>query len=1457
MVARMPVSLEMGGPAVPIVKLAKRDPYPELDSQIDELKDVLLRNPEGSDPFLDAMESMAHLYDTRFALAPHQPIDRDEAIDLRRELARVCPKGSPKQLEAMHRLAVALQRRSFPERLLHDHIIQEPPSNRQSYTVDDLDEIIATQNAALSICDPDHDLYAPLTGQLGSSMLHRIKSVSELQQSLLLLRSACVLWPANDPHRLPVLQNLANALSSLIGASEKTGAIAEMLEAVDVHRQLAAQHPHTSAQRIQSLSEMARFLSRLCSPPVDRLDLVPLLRNTADDISQITRGDGTLYRALADALESSTESLFPEREINPLDQHPQLVRVHYVDLPVDVTQPSPSKFLLRPLYFADPSLLLDDIDGEIHAYLYYLLQRGPLLDTAARGLAYSTIGALFRHRYVNSKESRDLNAAIEYQQAAWHMTDVQDDDFYVLTRNLEDAFQERYFACHDIEDYKRSIKLSVWPMENRPVAMGPQLLPTPMGSLPPLAPRQLESRAQQRDWMIQWYREQITDSESPSAAVCGDLAANLFERFTTTWPFDFADLTEVLRFLDKMDAAGSRSSSGIRSLPTRTMVYSSWYRRTGDPQHLTSAIAHLSTGTIADRMQVLWERYVQNGTLADLDKAIVMGRRVSSSFSLGENDMGFYRTPLALCLLARYDREGDPADIEEAVALPHAPSTDLAEAYLLRYERYGRIEDLDYAFRTGAFDVDPDPNDLGLDADELEDVSGDLTSAFVRRALIHCRVLLARHALNGSTNLLRVAETVLTPAEQRCPLTLQASVLKCKATLLMSRASVLNVHEVDEAIAAATTALQYTAESDVRRPGLNALLGDAYRSRYVLSKTPDDLESSIKTLRICLAGISPSNPHYADYQISLGKSLEILSGITFDKSLSAQAITALRDTAQTPAASLHARYSSALSWARIADANHDADALLAYDVVMELLPQFASLGLDIRDRHQSLTRSASGVASDAAACAIRHNDLPKAVEFLEYGRSVFWRQALRLKTPMTELMEHEPELAHRLAELARDLNISSFRTRTEGDSEAQDAFIIREGPKRRALAEEWERLLTEARNVEGCEDLLRLPPYQRLRQAASSSTVVLLACTEQSGYALIVEEREPSPRYLPLPSISRSRVSDWVDRLRGTLKQANRGARQAMDLTHLIEPYRYSGQPRQKTQKTQREEVILVRLLGAIWRDIVKPVLDFIGVSGEMRDDPPRITWCPVGALALLPVHAAGIYDKTSGPCASDYIVSSYTPTLSNILPTSTPSAAHSPINVLLVGQADSPGHPPIPNVGVELKMIEDVLCSISHTRRVQGPDATQPTVLTEMAKSHITHLACHGIARPNPLDSAIVLRDGSLPVSRLMRTPFSDAKLVFLSACQTARLSPSEPDESINIASAMLSAGFQTAVATMWSISDDDAPRIAESFYRHLLQGEKIDLGGAARALHAAIRACQKSDMSPLQWAAFIHVGL
>ncbi|TFK39115.1 CHAT domain-containing protein, partial [Crucibulum laeve] len=255
---------------------------------------------------------------------------------------------------------------------------------------------------------------------------------------------------------------------------------------------------------------------------------------------------------------------------------------------------------------------------------------------------------------------------------------------------------------------------------------------------------------------------------------------------------------------------------------------------------------------------------------------------------------------------------------------------------------------------------------------------------------------------------------------------------------------------------------------------------------------------------------------------------------------------------------------------------------------------------------------------------------------------------------------------------------------------------------------------------------------------------------------------------------------------------------------------------------------------------------------------PPHLKWCCSDILGLLPIHAAGIYGGRLKESVPEFVISSYTPSLSSLL--APPQSAGRDAIMLLACLKDAPGLPPLPNVSVEVQLIKDTLAynaSDISSICLEDNEATCNVVLESMTKAHIVHLACHGTSMDNPLESAIILHDGRIKVDQLMRTPFPNAKLVFLSACQTAQMNPSEPDEYIHIAAAMLFAGFKSVIGTMWSINDSDAPLIAKSFYQHLMKDGKINFADVSLALHNAVRELRATGVSPLQWVPFIHIGL
>ena len=86
---------------------------------------------------------------------------------------------------------------------------------------------------------------------------------------------------------------------------------------------------------------------------------------------------------------------------------------------------------------------------------------------------------------------------------------------------------------------------------------------------------------------------------------------------------------------------------------------------------------------------------------------------------------------------------------------------------------------------------------------------------------------------------------------------------------------------------------------------------------------------------------------------------------------------------------------------------------------------------------------------------------------------------------------------------------------------------------------------------------------------------------------------------------------------------------------------------------------------------------------------------------------------------------------------------------------------------GDELLKIEQYV-SEEYLVRLGTPKAaaTVDDVARDLSRASIAHFACHGKQnRMNPLDSALVLEDGRLLVSRIMKTLMLNALLAFLSS--------------------------------------------------------------------------------------------
>jgi len=167
------------------------------------------------------------------------------------------------------------------------------------------------------------------------------------------------------------------------------------------------------------------------------------------------------------------------------------------------------------------------------------------------------------------------------------------------------------------------------------------------------------------------------------------------------------------------------------------------------------------------------------------------------------------------------------------------------------------------------------------------------------------------------------------------------------------------------------------------------------------------------------------------------------------------------------------------------------------------------------------------------------------------------------------------------------------------------------------------------------------------------------------------------------------------------------------------------------------------------------------------------------------------------------------------------------------------------------------------------GVAATEDAARAASPRATVLHFACHGLLDEDfPLESALALTmpaeqragaaNGLLQAWEIFEGLRLDARLVTLSACQTALGAELGGEGLVGLSRAFQYAGARTVVASLWSVSDRSTARLMEAFYRRLHDG-----AGTAEALRAAqlellgpTDAAATPSGHPFFWAAFQVIG-
>jgi tetratricopeptide (TPR) repeat protein len=897
----------------------------------------------------------------------------------------------------------------------------------------------------------------------------------------------------------------------------------------------------------------------------------------------------------------------------------------------------------------------------------------------------------------------------------------------------------------------------------------------------------------------------------------------------------------------------------------------SCFEHTGDPAALDEAI---SAGRAAVReaaaddpnlpghlthlAATLRVSYEYSADVEVLRSAVEFGRQAVRATAIDSDQREVPLSALAAALRLLYRRTGDGRLLEEAsdasrAAVEATPDEAVARAVMLtnhaavlheQAEQSGDPSVLNelIAVNRQAADTAPENTPLNLSCRYnlatalglLFDSTGSIAaldeSIEIARAVVEAtpaehpdaplhqghlvRMMHAQFEVSGRVDLLDQAIAISRHSVAATPATHvnRAMFLGNLATALQTRAEHTDdLDQLREAIDLIRLAARSAAGGSHEASMLSNLV-TALRQCFARTGDEGALDQAIATGRVAVAAAPPDHPARAVCEVNLAGALD-------DRGLRDDAIELLRAAAGRRSARPSVRVEAAWSWGRLAmELGEGERALRGYALAVELLPQVAARSLR-RDDASRWLRGYAELASDAAACALTAEQPDRAVELLEFGRGVLLAQAIETRSDLTELREVDPELAARFQDLCGRLDAA--------DEDSADL--------RREWALELDTLLSRIRSLPGLNRFLLPPDAAGVAAHADAGPIVLVNPSRYRSDAIILTG--DGIRVQELPDLTPKSLTEHLA------------------LTWAALDSRYGP----RTSREEAEAAILATLAW-LWDTVTGPVLNRLDADGH--EPLRRVWWVPCGALAALPLHAAGHHTTATGarpPTVMDRVASSYIPTIRSLAharsrPRRSPRR---PPCITAVAMPRTPDARDLPGAERELEALRHRFPNLN---QLVGADATRDAVLSRLLGSEWVHFACHAVSDPDhPSESRLLVHDHvhhRLRVAELSRLNLTDARFAYLSACSTAVTTTDLANESIHIVSACLLAGYPHVIGTLWEIEDTFAADVAESVYNGLAAAG-YDAERAGECLNQTVRwARDRCPDRPTLWAAYVHTG-
>ncbi|KAJ3505303.1 hypothetical protein NLJ89_g7491 [Agrocybe chaxingu] len=1143
----------------------------------------------------------------------------------------------------------------------------------------------------------------------------------------------------------------------------------------------------------------------------------------------------------------------------------------------------------------------------------------------------SNLGASFRCRFQHTGEREDIDAAIRNQEAAVRLVPAQPG----LLNNLGNSLLLYFEVTGDLTDIDNAISNQLRAVEL--VSENDSNLPSFLSNLGASYLTRFDFKGDLQDAksaiLCQQRAVKLFSEGHPNLpGLLNNLGSMLVAQFNHT-----GDLEDISNAIAHQQTAVQLTPAGHANLPgflgNLGNSFEIRFRRSGCLEDIDSAISNQQvaiqlTPTDHSNLPTLLcsigysfvTRSRSTGDSMDIESAIAHQQRaVQLTPKSHATASSQFLSSLGLSFAFRFERTGDPDDIESAISYqqkaveltPQSHSNlplrlgDLGVALRIRFERFGDLVDIERAISNQQRAVNITPQGHAALPGQLANLSASFAARFMRTgALVDIERAIATQEQaieymptghielpvhlnnlgNSFLNRFRIksdlqdVESALANQERAVQLTpeghprLAAWYNNLGNSFRTRFWRTRELPDIARAISYHQRAVDLTAEGNVYLPMWLTCLGNSFGTRFEHTEDLRDIETAISHQQRAVDITPDGHAGLPLFLHNLADSFRLRFAISKDEQDILQAISVWRRAATQNVGHPSTRLDSARRWAMLSEEHNGPDTLEAFRVAIGLLSQVAGLEQTIHSRHKSLA-DMSDLTASATAAAFAHGALEDALAWLEQGRCIVWNQINQLRAPVDRLRAYHPSLAGRFLQVGRALEASAYRQQeSTAISQAvtpQTITIQEETHAHVQFAGDWDRILAEIRAIPGFHDFLQPPNASYLlSRLPQEGPIVIFNIGQKRSDALALVSGCDTPLHVALENFSHEQVLG----LSGTLRKYLRTRdiqRDDEDLEvdrsgHKVPPLGMQGS--------------LYKVLGSLWANAVKPILDALGFSG-LTSDRPRIWWCPTGPLAFLPLHAAGIFakDRTARSSTCDFVVSSYTPSISSLLDklNETPTDRRRHDNLLLVSQPETPGHSRLPGAKKETEALETMMSSHSiESRLLEGAAATASQVKEELITHNWVHFACHAVQDiAEPLNSGFHLHDGRLQLLEIMQERLSKTDHAFLSACQTSMGDEKLSDEAIHLAAGMLAAGYRGVVATMWSIQDKYGPEIATTFYSHLLEEgrsptseegvsvTKLDGAGAGRALDFSTQKIRETlgdgERALLAWLPYVHFGV